>query len=131
MFEKCGDGEERNMVNISESAGEKIQEMLAAEETPNLFLRIGVNEGGCSGFSYGMGFDDERHSDDKEYDIRGLKVVVDGESAKYLYGVEIDWKESAMGGGFTIQNPNAVATCGCGSSFRTATDAGKPNPDAC
>jgi iron-sulfur cluster assembly protein len=119
------------MVNISETAGEKIQEMLAAEETPNLFLRVGVKEGGCSGFSYGMGFDDERHSDDKELDIRGLKVVVDGDSVKYLYGVEIDWKESAMGGGFTIHNPNAVATCGCGSSFRTAKDAGKPNPDAC
>jgi iron-sulfur cluster assembly protein len=119
------------MVNISETASEKILEMLAAEETPNLFLRVGVKEGGCTGFSYGMGFDDERHSDDKELDIRGLKVVVDDESAKYLYGVEIDWKESAMGGGFTIDNPNAVATCGCGSSFRTATDAGKPKPDAC
>lgn len=119
------------MVNISESASEKIQEMLAAEESPELFLRIGVKEGGCSGFSYGMGFDDEKHDSDKVLDIRGLTVVVDEDSAKYLYGVEIDWKESAMGGGFTIHNPNAVATCGCGSSFRTATDAGKPNPDAC
>lgn len=119
------------MVNISEAAGDKIQEMLAAEETPNLFLRIGVQEGGCSGFSYGMGFDDEKHDDDQELDVRGLKVVVDAESSKYLNGLEIDWKESAMGGGFTINNPNAVATCGCGSSFRTATAAGKPNPDAC
>ncbi len=119
------------MVNISETASDKIQEMLAAEESEGLFLRIGVKEGGCSGFSYGMGFDDERHDDDKVLDIHGLTVVVDGESAKYLYGVEIDWKESAMGGGFTIQNPNAVATCGCGSSFRTASDAGKPNPEQC
>lgn len=119
------------MVSISESASDKIAEMLAAEQSPDLFLRIGVKEGGCSGFSYGMGFDDEQHDDDKVLDIRGLKVVVDSDSAKYLYGVEIDWKESAMGGGFTIQNPNAVATCGCGSSFRTAADAGKPNPDAC
>lgn len=119
------------MVNISETASDKIQEMLAAEESEGLFLRIGVKEGGCSGFSYGMGFDDERHDDDKVLDIRGLTVVVDGESAKYLYGVEIDWKDSAMGGGFTIENPNAVATCGCGSSFRTATDAGKPAPEQC
>lgn len=119
------------IVNISELAGDKIQEMLAAEETPNLFLRIGVQEGGCSGFSYGMGFDDEKHEDDTEMDVRGLKVVVDNDSLKYLNGLEIDWKESAMGGGFTIHNPNATATCGCGSSFRTATDAGKPNPEQC
>lgn len=119
------------MLTISESASEKIQEMLAAEASPDLFLRIGVKEGGCSGFSYGMGFDDEKHDNDKVLDVRGLTVVVDEESAKYLYGLEIDWKESAMGGGFTIHNPNAVATCGCGSSFRTASDAGKPNPEQC
>jgi iron-sulfur cluster assembly protein len=119
------------MVNISESAGEKIQEMLSEQEIPNLFLRIGVQEGGCSGFSYGMGFDDEQKDDDKVYEIHGIKVVVDGESSKYLQGVEIDWKDAGMGGGFTIQNPNAVATCGCGSSFRTASDAGKPNPEQC
>jgi iron-sulfur cluster assembly protein len=114
------------MINISEIANEKIKEMLAAEETPNLFLRIGVKEGGCSGFSYGMGFDDEQHDDDKVIEYSGLKVVVDSDSLKYLNGLEIDFKESAMGGGFTINNPNASATCGCGSSFRTATEAGKP-----
>jgi len=119
------------MISISESAGEKIQEMLAAEEIPDLFLRIGVQEGGCSGFSYGMGFDDEKHEDDRELDVRGLKIVVDENSFRYLNGLEIDWKESAMGGGFTIHNPNATATCGCGSSFRTAADAGKPAPEQC
>ncbi|RXZ84249.1 iron-sulfur cluster insertion protein ErpA [Paenibacillaceae bacterium] len=119
------------MIAISESASTKIKEMLAQEETPNLFLRIGVKEGGCSGFSYGMGFDDEQHDNDKEMQIQELKVIVDQDSLKYLNGLEIDFKESAMGGGFTIENPNASATCGCGSSFRTATAAGKPNPDAC
>ncbi|CAM3852085.1 iron-sulfur cluster insertion protein ErpA [Cohnella lubricantis] len=117
------------MIAISEAAGNKIQEMLAAEETPDLFLRLGVQEGGCTGFSYGMGFDDEQHEDDQVLDVQGLKVVVDSDSVKYLRGLEIDWKESAMGGGFTITNPNAIATCGCGSSFRTATDAGKPDSD--
>jgi iron-sulfur cluster assembly protein len=107
------------MVTISESATDKIKELLAAEETPNLFLRLGVKPGGCSGFSYGMGFDDDQHDDDKVFDIHGLKVVVDPESSKYLYGVEIDFKDQGMGGGFTIHNPNAIATCGCGSSFRT------------
>lgn len=117
------------MIAISEAAGNKIQEMLAAEETPNLFLRLGVQEGGCTGFSYGMGFDDEQREDDQVLEVQGLKVVVDSDSVKYLRGVEIDWKESAMGGGFTIHNPNAVATCGCGSSFRTAAEAGKPDSD--
>src|SRR3954452_8630374 len=105
------------MIDISETASEKIKEMLAQEETPNMFLRIGVKEGGCSGFSYGMGFDDEKHEQDKELTVHGVKVIVDEESSKYLNGLEIDFKESAMGGGFTIHNPNATATCGCGSSF--------------
>jgi iron-sulfur cluster assembly protein len=107
------------MVTISESAADKIKEMLASEETPNLFLRLGVKAGGCSGYSYGMGFDDDQKSEDKVMDIHGLKVVVDEDSYKYLYGVEIDYKEQGMGGGFTIHNPNAIATCSCGSSFRT------------
>jgi iron-sulfur cluster assembly protein len=107
------------MIQISESACDKIKEMLAAEETPNLFLRVGVKAGGCSGFSYGMGFDDSMNDNDKSFEVNGLKVVVDEDSAKYLYGVEIDFKDAGMGGGFTIHNPNAVATCGCGQSFRT------------
>ena len=114
------------MITISELASEKIKEMLEQEASPDLFLRVGVKEGGCSGFSYGMGFDDEEKEDDQVIAVEGLKVVVDNDSVKYLRGLIIDYKESAMGGGFTIENPNASATCGCGSSFRTATDAGKP-----
>lgn len=114
------------MIKISDTASDKIKEMLAAEGSPDLFLRVGVQTGGCSGFSYSMGFDDAQAASDKEYEIHGLKVVVDEESSKYLFGVEVDFKESAMGGGFTIENPNAVATCGCGSSFRTATEEGTP-----
>lgn len=113
------------MITISDSAVDKIKEMLAAEETPNLFLRLGVKAGGCSGFSYGMGFDDEQKQGDHVMDIHGLKVVIDAESSKYLNGVEIDFRETGMGGGFTIHNPNAIATCGCGSSFRT-----KPEDEA-
>ncbi|MEX2415733.1 MAG: iron-sulfur cluster insertion protein ErpA [Paenibacillaceae bacterium] len=114
------------MITISETAKDKISEMLEIEQSQNLFLRLGVKSGGCSGFSYGMGFDDEQKSDDQILDIQGLKVVVDSESSRYLNGVEIDFKESAMGGGFTIHNPNASATCGCGSSFRTKEEAGVP-----
>lgn len=118
--------EEIALISISDTASDKIKEMLAAEGSPELFLRVGVKSGGCSGFSYSMGFDDAQADSDKEFEIHGLKVVVDEESSKYLFGVEIDFKESAMGGGFTIENPNAVATCGCGSSFRTATEEGTP-----
>lgn len=114
------------MINISESASDKIKEMLTSEQSADMFLRLGVKSGGCSGFSYGMGLDDELNEGDEELVVHGLKVVVDAESARYLNGIEIDFKESAMGGGFTINNPNATATCGCGSSFRTATEAGKP-----
>ncbi|WP_127533694.1 iron-sulfur cluster insertion protein ErpA [Paenibacillus kobensis] len=119
------------MITVTETAVDKIKEMLASEEIPNLFLRVGVKEGGCSGFSYGMGFDDERHDGDQELESNGLKVVVDSDSIKYLNGLEIDWKEQAMGGGFTIHNPNATVTCGCGSSFRTAKEAGNPAADPC
>ncbi|MCU6709286.1 iron-sulfur cluster assembly accessory protein [Paenibacillus sp. J5C_2022] len=117
------------MITISEQASEKIKEMLEQEASPDLFLRVGVKEGGCTGFSYSMGFDDENQDGDETIEAGGLKVVVDAESKKYLYGLIIDWKESAMGGGFTIDNPNATVTCGCGSSFRTAAAAGKPDSD--
>jgi iron-sulfur cluster assembly protein len=114
------------MITITESAATQLKTMLAQEETPNLFLRVGVKPGGCSGFSYGLGFDDEQQSEDKEFSQQGLRVVVDAESSKYLYGVVIDYKQSEMGGGFVIDNPNAIANCSCGSSFRTATEEGKP-----
>jgi len=114
------------MINVTDLASEKIKEMIEQEESSNLFLRVGVKEGGCSGFSYGMGFDDEAQAGDQTLDIQGLKVVVDEDSLKYLNGLVIDFKETAMGGGFTMDNPNASVTCGCGSSFRTATAAGKP-----
>ncbi|MCF6092456.1 iron-sulfur cluster insertion protein ErpA [Microaerobacter geothermalis] len=114
------------MITVTEQAGRKIKELMASEEGENLFLRVGVKAGGCSGFSYGMGFDHEKQDDDQEFVQQGVKILVDSSSAKYLEGVEIDYKESMMGGGFTIHNPNAVATCGCGSSFRTKEEAGNP-----
>ena len=112
------------MITISESATDQIKSLLAAEETPNMFLRLSVKAGGCSGFSYGMGFDDAQSELDKEMSFHGLKVVVDSESNKFLDGVEIDFKDSGMGGGFTINNPNAVASCGCGQSFKARNEEG-------
>ncbi|MDE5415343.1 HesB/IscA family protein [Alkalihalobacterium chitinilyticum] len=114
------------MIIITESAIARIKEMLNEEEEQGLKLRIGVKGGGCSGLSYGMGFDKEEQDTDQKLDYDGLEVLVDEESAPVLKGVVIDYKQNMMGGGFTIENPNAIASCGCGSSFRTAENAGKP-----
>jgi iron-sulfur cluster assembly protein len=114
------------MITISEVAGFQIKDMMKEEGNDNLFLRVGVKGGGCSGLSYGIGFDQEKQEDDIEIEQHGIKVLMDQESAPILKGVVIDFKESMMGGGFTIDNPNAIAGCGCGSSFRTAANAGTP-----
>ncbi|ASA23974.1 HesB/IscA family protein [Paenibacillus donghaensis] len=119
------------MINISETAAGQLKTMLAEQETPNMFLRLGVTAGGCSGFSYAMGFDDDETDKDVYMDIEGMKIVVAKDDLRYLEGLEIDFEESGMTGGFTINNPNATATCGCGSSFRTALDAGKPSAEPC
>lgn len=113
------------MIEMTDSAVSKIKELMAGEENPNLFLRVGVREGGCSGFSYAMGLDDDRKDTDTVLEFDGLSVTVSQDDVKYINGLKIDYKESGMGGGFTMDNPNAVATCGCGSSFRTREDAGK------
>lgn len=119
------DEEDNPMIDISAAAVGKIKEMLEGEGNPKLFLRLGVNEGGCSGFTYQMGLDDERSEGDREMDFDGLPVVVAEADMKYLNGLKVDYQDSGMTGGFTIDNPNAVATCGCGSSFRTREEAGK------
>lgn len=116
------------MIEVSELAAQRIKEMLAEqqEEGQKLYLRIGVKGGGCSGLSYGMGFDTDTKEDDIHMNHHGVDVIVDKESAPMLNGVQIDFKQNMMGGGFTIDNPNAIASCGCGSSFRTAENKGTP-----
>lgn len=114
------------MITISDSALARIQDMLSEQDTPNMFLRLGVNPGGCSGFSYGMGLDDQESEEDVFMDVKGIKVVVDKESVRYLNGLEIDYQETGMTGGFTIHNPNAIASCGCGQSFRMKDEEGRP-----
>ncbi|WLD95456.1 iron-sulfur cluster insertion protein ErpA [Alkalihalobacillus sp. AL-G] len=114
------------VITITESAVDQIKQMMAAEEDENLFLRVGVQGGGCSGLSYGMGFDSEVKESDTKFEQHGIGVIVDPESKKILEGVIIDYKQNMMGGGFTIDNPNAIASCGCGSSFKTATNTGTP-----
>ncbi|KUP05369.1 hypothetical protein Q73_12070 [Bacillus coahuilensis m2-6] len=114
------------VVIITEAASFQIKDMMKQNEEEGAFLRVSVNGGGCSGLSYGMGFDHEQKEDDVEVQQFGLHILVDKESASILNGTTIDYKQSLMGGGFTIDNPNAIAACGCGSSFRTATKTGTP-----
>lgn len=115
------------MITLTEQAALKVTEMMQDQDHPEaLFLRVSVQHGGCSGFSYGLGFDVERREDDAFLEQHGVRMLVDKESQLLLKGTVIDYKESMMGGGFSIDNPNAIATCGCGSSFRTAKHAGTP-----
>jgi iron-sulfur cluster insertion protein len=105
------------MINITDAAKERIKDLLFDEGNPNLALRTFVQGGGCSGFSYGFTFDEEKNEDDFEFPIDEFKILVDSMSMTYLHGAEIDYKEELMGSSFVIKNPNAVHTCGCGSSF--------------
>lgn len=105
------------MITISQSAQRKIEQLLLEENDPNLFLRTFVQGGGCSGFSYGFTFDQDQAEDDFEIQLGSTRVLVDAMSMQYLSGAEIDYKEGLEGESFVIRNPNAVTTCGCGSSF--------------
>lgn len=116
----------KDVIILSEAAALQVKDMMKHNEEEGALLRVGVKGGGCSGLSYGMGFEHEVKADDIQFEQHGIQIVVDKESAPILQGTKIDYKQSMMGGGFTIDNPNAIASCGCGSSFRTATEAGKP-----
>ena len=104
-------------MNILPGAVTKLQELFTEENNPNLMLRVFVQGGGCSGFSYGFTFDEIQAEDDFDFVAEDVKVLVDAMSMQYLQDSDIDYKEDAMGASFVINNPQAVSTCGCGSSF--------------
>jgi len=109
------------IVELTELAASELKLYLAKQGKPNAALRIFVTAGGCSGLSYGMVVDEKLTDDDYVIDVNGAKVVVDRSSAPFITGSTIDYKaEKLMGGGFVVSNPNAVSTCGCGESFKTA-----------
>lgn len=105
------------MISITESAARRIAALQAQEEAEGAFLRIAVSGGGCSGFQYGLNFDDQRNADDFVFEKEGVAVVVDDVSLDLLTGAEIDFVEDLMGASFQIKNPNAASSCGCGNSF--------------
>jgi iron-sulfur cluster assembly accessory protein len=116
--------QQATVVSLSDAAVSKLRELTKEETNPAIGLRVYVYSGGCSGFRYGMMLEDAPTPEDKILDASGIKVYVDGGSVDLLKGSEIDYVDTLMGAGFTVNNPNAVAACGCGSSFRTADDEG-------
>lgn len=105
------------MITLTENAVRKIKELLEEENNPDIKLRTFVQGGGCSGFQYGFTFDEEQSDDDFVVNEGGVELLIDSMSAQYLQGATIDYKEELMGSSFSIDNPNAQTTCGCGSSF--------------
>ena len=106
------------MIVLTDTATTKVKQLLEAEDQPELSLRVAVRPGGCSGLSYEMFFDSERAPDDIEQTYgEGVRVVVDPQSPEYLSGASLDYKDGLQDAGFTINNPNAQRTCGCGQSF--------------
>jgi iron-sulfur cluster assembly accessory protein len=117
--------EQKVNINLTATAAEKVKGILEQEKEniPQGGLRIYVQGGGCSGFSYGMVLD-EAADGDEVFEAAGVKVIVDPMSLRYLEGAEVDYKEDLMGGGFAIKNPNATSTCGCGHSFSAGSEGG-------
>ena len=105
------------MITLTDTASGKVAELIEAEGNPALFLRVAVRPGGCSGFSYEMFFDTELAGDDQSTEFGGVRVVVDPASAQWLEGAKLDYKDGLQGAGFSIDNPNATRSCGCGNSF--------------
>ena len=117
----------RPAINLTDSAVAKLKEMLAEQDDPNLCFRVFIKPGGCDGFSYGMAFDSPE-ADDETIERGGVRLLVDQQSSRLLRGAEIDYVTSVTATGFAIRNPNAVSTCGCGHSFKTADDPGHADP---
>jgi len=122
--QETGTGTGQTVVSMTTRASEKLKEVLAKQGRDDLALRVYVTPGGCSGFSYGMTFAEGREDDDTLIEQDGVRIVVDPMSAMYIKGSEIDFVDALMGGGFALRNPNAVSSCGCGQSFRTAEQGG-------
>jgi iron-sulfur cluster assembly accessory protein len=106
-----------SVINVSSMAASKIAELLTEENKQESGLRVFVQGGGCSGFQYGLMIEDGPADTDQVFQSNGVKLYVDPISVRYLKGAEVDFVDNVAGGGFTIRNPNAVSTCGCGQSF--------------
>ena len=106
-----------SLINVTEAAASKIKDLLAEENKTESGLRVFVQGGGCSGFQYGLMIEESGGVGDQTIESNGIRLYVDPVSLSYLKGAEVDFVDTITGGGFTIKNPNATSTCGCGSSF--------------
>ena len=113
------------VVSLTDAAAVKPAELTKDETSPEIGLRVYVYSGGCSGYRYGMMLEDQPTSEDSVLAANGVRVYIDQSSIPLIQGSEIDYVDTLMGAGFTVNNPNAVSGCGCGSSFRTSDDAGQ------
>jgi len=111
------------MISFTDKGAEKVQEFLSSQgaEIQTAGLRVGVRGGGCSGFQYALAFDSQRDGDEV-FEDHGLKILVDRPSLPYVRGAVVDYVEGLQGAGFKVENPNVIAACGCGSSFRVADE---------
>jgi iron-sulfur cluster assembly protein len=111
------------VIELTEQGAEKVREFLAAQngQAEVSGLRVGVRGGGCSGFQYQLAFDQQRPGD-AVFESRGIKLLVDGQSLPYVNGAQVDYVEDLQSAGFKVDNPNVIAACGCGSSFRVAEE---------
>ena len=119
-------------VNLTERAAEKVRALMALEPAGEAeVLRVAVQGGGCGGFEYALGFDRGAVGEDAEFELHGIRVVVDPASARYLSGATVDFVESLKESGFKVDNPNASGSCGCGHSFQVAEDGADEHSSGC
>ena len=130
MIERNQQSAVETTITVTTAAATKISELLKQENDESLGLRIFVAGGGCSGLQYGMTLDEEQEGD-TVVAMEGFRVFVDEMSLGYIVGSEVDYVDSLMGAGFTVNNPNAVSSCGCGHSFKTAGGSGDARSCGC
>ena len=123
--------EQTQTIHVTEKALATVRNLLEEKNVPNYGLRVFVAGGGCSGMQYGMALEEEARPYDHVFEHDGVQVFVDPTSMMYLAGATVDYEDSLMGGGFKIDNPNAVSSCGCGSSFKSEGGAGAAGGASC
>lgn len=117
-------------IHLTKAATSRVKDLIEERNLKGYALRVYVAGGGCSGYQYGMGLDDNQREDDLRFNFEGFQVVVDPQSMSYMQGATVDYVDDLMGGGFKVENPQAVASCGCGNSFRTSGEAAPESSSA-